>query len=307
MLGSDTLGYTRQESKRMARKFEVGSYWKREDILRAAVLIKSGQPVGVFNRGACCLWGDPGNAAFLETLSQIKGQPGAEIELTGAAFAEHLVSLIDLKRVAKRLRALFSKPREIVHRFGSLATLLLPVNGLPDHLAPELAGEGRFLRNWEPSGHRPAHQLVTELAAMGVALPVFTPMDAQDKGEITDQYEGILFCEGHGIGLFLEDYHDDGRVRGAHTVLKVDKDGVRLLQEGTVPGALFDILMGEPVGRSSAKAARPPQKPFPVHIPEGTSPQAARLAMLCYLQGWPAGQVSSLLLETGGSGAGRKD
>jgi hypothetical protein len=286
----------------MARKFEVGSFWKHEDIMRAAVLIKAGQPVGLFNRGACCLWGDPANPAFLEALSQAKSQPAADIELSGVLLAENLVSLIDFERIAERLRGLFSNEREIAHRFGSLASLLLPVKSaalpdLPAQLAPEIAGEGRFIPNWEPSGHRPAHQLASELAGLGVALPVFTPLDSQDKGEITDQYEGILFCEGHGIPLFLEDYHDEGRVRGGHTLLKVDGKGVKLLQEGTVPGALFDVLVGEAVDRSSVLAARPLQKPFPVHIPEGSNPQAARLAILLYLQGWPAGKLSHLLLE----------
>ena len=285
----------------MARKFEVGSYWKREDIARAARLIKAGQPVGVFNRGACTIWGDPGSEAFLETLSEIKEQPGSDIPLTGAALSDHLVSLVHTGRIAKRLRAVFLNPRETTHRFGSLATLQLPVkktatSALPDNLVFEITSEGHFINNWIPSGHRPAHQLVSELVVQGVLLPVFTPMDSHDQAEITDQYEGMTFSKAHGIPLFLEDYHDHNRVRGTHTSLKVDGKGVELLQEGIVPGPLFDVLVGEPVDRSSSLPARFPQKPVPVHIPENTSPQAARLAILCYLQGWPADKLSHLLL-----------
>lgn len=288
--------------RNMPYQCEVKSIWDAKARRKAAVLVKKGFPIGVYNRGVCAIWGDGRNKEFIKKVAEIKGEERNSRPLAATLSTQEIVSLMDTSKIPETLLPIFSKAEELTARLGSLCFIRFPIKesaikGLPSSIISYSADGTAILQNWDPDGHNVVHLLVQEMRKHLVLFPAVTSMNISGQPEIIDQDDGIKFSREHKIPLFLYDLRDKGAVKGSYTIFSLDSKGVKLVRDGNIPAHLFAHLLEMDFDRSEAKAAKHPQLDFPASLTQGLNPSEARIAILSYVHGYPKEHTRRTILK----------
>ncbi len=240
-----------------------GSLQQPYDQHNAVRLVREGHPVGMFARGVCVLWVDAANFQAVESVQRIKGERRAGQPLTTALPVETLVDLMNPREIPDSLKYILMNPWELEMRLGTLCLLRFPVRWeAAAHLPPSLVSQtdnGLWLQSWIPGGDSAPNRFVNELWEQCVRYPGVTSMNTSGAPEIVDQSEAEAFCAAHGIPMFLNDPAARQKVSGSFPILQVDRNGIHLVREGHISGALFETLLnGSAIDRARAHPAKFP-------------------------------------------------
>lgn len=213
-------------------------------------MLADGLPVATYVRGVCAIWVDGRNQAAIETAYRIKGRRRGRRPFGVVASARRLGEMIDGDRIVASARALFSDPRRLAARLGSLCFVRYPVRESVARTLPEATmsrdEDGMpWLQSWLPEGCETTRVWMEAIATNRVGLPIVTSMNISGEAEVVDQDEGAAFCERHGIPMFLGDPDSVDVVKGSFPILGVDGSGMRIAREGHFPSSMFDHLLVE--------------------------------------------------------------
>ncbi len=225
-----------------------GSIRIRESCQVGAGLLADGSPVATYVRGVCAIWVDGGNVSAIETAYRIKGKKRGRRPFGVVLSAVRLGEIIDADRISPDARSLFLDPAQLSTRLGSLCFVRYPVREsvarvLPNAALSRDAQGSPWLQSWLPEGCETTRLWMQQINAHEVELPIVTSMNVSGDPEVVDQDEGAVFCEQHGISLFLGDPESVEAVRGSFPILHVDGSGISVAREGHFPSSLFDILL----------------------------------------------------------------
>lgn len=281
---------------------QVESFWNPEARREAIRLIRQGRPIATHVRTVCAIWGDGGSGRFAEEVRRIKGEARGHRPLGASMLADGFVALLDRSEIPPPLRHILLNARELSRRLGSLCFVRAAVredvvSRLPPSIVSRGAGGRPVVQNWDPRGHRPVFLLIQEMLREGIVYPAVTSINVSGQPEIVDQNEGIAFSARAGIPLFLADPNARGDVRGSYTILGVGRDGVELARDGNLPRSAFEQLLDTPIRGTPPAGPRFPQAAFPPSLAARLDPGATRLAVICWLRGWPEERIQKALRE----------
>src|SRR5688572_29714441 len=100
--------------------FFKGSLRNKNHRAYAANLVKSGEPIGVFNRGVCAIWGDGANEQFVTSVQQIKGEARGNRPLGATLTTEQVLPHIDIDKIHQSVHPLLDTHKTLRTRIGSL-------------------------------------------------------------------------------------------------------------------------------------------------------------------------------------------
>lgn len=275
-------------NKSYPTNFQVKSLHDPEARLEAARIVKSGEPVGIYNRGVCAIWGDGNNYKFYKKVTTIKGEKRAKRPLATTLRTSDFIRLIDDAKIPPSLHSVLLDAGSLAERIGSLCFLRMPIKKefalkFPDYIVSQNT-KGQFeMQNWDAAGHSQTHSFIELLLEMGVTLPAVTSMNYTGSPEIVDQDEGIEFAKKAGIKLFLIDEKDPGVAKGSFTILGVGKNGLTVIRDGHVPGHVFPYLLEVKVDTKTAIPAKFPQIAFPDDFFIGDNPIELRKKVINYI------------------------
>ena len=254
----------------------------------AVELVKKGEPVGIYNRGVCAIWGDGNSSKFYEKVTQIKGEGRAKKPLATTLKTRDFVSLIDSDEVPEILHSVLLNAGRLAGRVGSLCFLRMPIKReiaekFPDYIVSKNEDGKYEMQNWDAAGHTQTNAFVKLLLKNGISLPAVTSMNISGSPEIVDQKEGIDFARKTGIKLFLIDEKDPGLAKGSFTILGIGKSGLKIIRDGHVPGHIFPYLLQMEVDVNDAIPAKYPQIEFPQGFFEEGTPTRLRRKVIDYI------------------------
>lgn len=254
----------------------------------AVQLVLEGNPVGIYNRGVCAIWGDGYNPKFYNTVTEIKGEGRKKKPLATTLRTDDFIKLIDEKEIPSVLHSIFLNAENLVERTGSLCFLRIPVkrevvDKFPDYVISKNDTGGYEMQNWDANGHPPTHAFIESLLKRGISLPAVTSMNYSGEPEIVDQKEGIQFAKKAGLSLFLTDDKDQGKAKGSFAIVGVGRSGIRLVRDGHLPSYVFPYLFDVDIDTANAIEAKFPQVEFPDGYFSGKSPSMVRKMIIEYL------------------------
>lgn len=254
----------------------------------AVELVVHGEPVGIYNRGVCAIWGDGNNNEFYEKVVKIKGENRQKKPLATTLRTSDFIQLIDQAEIPDFLHSIFQDPVSLVERTGSLCFLRVPVkkelaSQFPPYIVSKNA-EGLYeMQNWDANGHAPTHAFIDELLQNGINLPAVTSMNLSGDPEIVDQSEGIEFAKKTGIRIFLTDEKDTGMAKGSFAIVGVGKSGISLVRDGHLPSYVFPYLFEVSVDTQIAIQPKYPQIEFPKDYFNGDTPSQMRKKIIEFI------------------------
>lgn len=261
--------------------FEIKSLHDVSALKKAVDLIGRGEPIGIYNRGVCAIWGDGDNPKFYEQVTHIKGEKRAQRPLATTLMTSDFLQYIDTDQIPDFLRPVFLDSQGLAARTGSLCFLRMPVvdkaiKRFPSYVVSKNENEMYEMQNWDAYGHKPTHTFIELLSEKGVSLPAVTSMNITGSPEIVDQDEGVEFAKKAGIRLFLIDEKDPGIAKGSFAIIGVNKNGLSLIRDGHFPSYVFPYLFGVTVDTSNTRPAVYPQIEFPKNYFDGHAPEKVR-------------------------------
>ncbi len=252
----------------------------------AMLLLIKGEPIGIFNRGVCAIWGDGRNIKFYESVTQIKGEERGKKPLATTLRTKDFLAFIDKKSVPRFLRHMLNA-QDLAARIGSLCFLRIPIGekfakSLPHYVLSKSKGVYE-MQNWDAYGHNPTGKFIDLLINNKITLPAVTSMNYSGDPEIVDQAKGIKFSKEKGIKMFLTDEKDPGIVKGSYTIISIEKNGLRLVRDGNVPGHVFTHLLESNIDVRGSIPSKFPQVSFPKTFFRGLRPSDARNKIISYV------------------------
>lgn len=263
----------------------VESFWDPIAREKAAHLVAHGEPIGAYVRGVCGIWGDGGNAAFVDAVCRIKGESRKNRPLATVLSGRLVVSLVDATMIPDPLHPIFLDADALSDQLGSLCFIRLPITDeaarqMPEAIVSHTDDGTPILQNWDPTGHEAALDFVDKLLALGVYYPAITSMNISGHPEIVEQEQGIAFADSAGIPMFLVDHEDKGLVRGSYTILAVDSRGVVVVREGNIPSEVLGVILNESLNHRDAVSSKFPRPMIDYSTIDMGDPKAIRKSLI---------------------------
>jgi len=270
-----------------AKKFHLGSVHKLSHLKEAARLASSGVPIGFYNRGVFALWGDAKNTSFVESVEKIKGEARKGKPLGATLSAKQLVEHLDKELIPAKFHHIFLNPQELSDRLGSLCfyRLLLTRQSL-EKIPSSLISWNKdvpTIQNWDPSGHKPAGNLMQEFLAQGIDFPGITSLNLSDQPEIVTDEEAKVFAMERGIPLLLLDEKDPRTAQGSYPILEFNGDSISLVRQGHISHELLSHILSVTIDATNAKLAKYPQTAISFDEMEKMTPSIIRTKILARL------------------------
>ena len=265
---------------------EVRSIWDLQARQRAAQLALEGQPIAVYNRTVCALFGRGESIDFFNEVVRIKGEARQSRPLAFFYRGSETARMVDPEQIPPALQRVFLDADELTQRFGGLCFFRLPIRAaaareVPEWLLSRSEDGVPIMMVCDPTGQTGVDLLLRDMQRQGVRHLSGTSMNRSGTREIVDQAAGIEFARAAGVPLFLTDATGTGRVLGSPTIFSVHRSGVRLIRDSFVPWQAFQPLLEMPIDLSEMRPANFPQ--LDPHI-ETTEPRALRRSLLRFVQ-----------------------
>lgn len=268
--------------------FEIQSLNDPKARQKALHLIKEGEPIGIYNRGVCAIWGDGDNPEFYEHVIRIKGEKRAQRPLATTLRTSEFLQYIDINVIPEVLKPIFLDHNSLVARTGSLCFLRMPIvhealNRFPSYVISKNEAGQFEMQNWDANGHLSTHAFIDLLLNNGVKLPAVTSMNITGSPEIVDQKEGVDFAKKARIKLFLIDEKDPGVAKGSFAIIGVNNNGLSLVRDGHFPSYVFPYLFGVALDTTNTRPAVYPQIKFPKDYFDGQTPEMVREKIISFI------------------------
>ncbi|OGG07666.1 hypothetical protein A2872_01760 [Candidatus Gottesmanbacteria bacterium RIFCSPHIGHO2_01_FULL_42_12] len=267
----------------------TGSVHNRQDIIKAAKLLKRGEAITFYNRGVWALIGDGRSNKFNDRVAAIKGAERNNVPIASFMAAERVSRLIDFEKIHPNFHQVLKDHKKMSSWFGSLCFLRLPVKksavkGFPVNMLSWLDESTPVFQNWDPTGHKPAEDIVLAMSEIGIKYHAITSLNAHGVPEIISEEEAVAFAKNRDIALVLTDPLNNKKTAGGYTIFSMVNE-TRLLRHGNIPVEYFKSHFGELLITEGAKLSNHTHNPFPEELLVEKTPEKIRENLLKYLNG----------------------